>query len=197
MNWLAHIFLSEADAEYRIGNVIADWVKGEARLQLSSGIRRGIACHTQIDLFTDANPIVRHSQSLIQPPYRRFAGVLMDVFYDHFLAIDWDRYCAVPLREWIKDVYAQFRNYDGELSPQVRAGLTRMGTDDWLGSYFTVEGIDGILKRMSQRLSRPTVMGDAAPELVAHYDALRGDFHLFFPQLQAHALNWQTLNRAA
>jgi acyl carrier protein phosphodiesterase len=192
MNWLAHIFLSEDDAEYRIGNVIADWVKGEARRELSPGIQRGIACHTQIDLFTDMHAIVLHSQSLIQPPYRRFAGVLVDVFYDHFLAIDWDRYCDTPLSIWIQQVYAQFNTYAGHLHPQVRLGLQHMGSDDWLGSYFTVDGIAVILKRMANRLSRPTVLGDSACELTANYDALRADFHTYFLQLQMFVRDWQT-----
>ncbi len=192
MNWLAHIFLSDDDAEYRIGNVVADWVKGDARRALNAGIQRGIACHLQIDLFTDSNEIVRHSQSLIQPPYRRFAAVLVDVFYDHFLATDWPRYCDTRLSDWIQRVYEQFRTYDGDMEPQLRSGLYRMGTSDWLSSYLTIEGIDMILKNMSRRLSRPTVMGDAATELRAHYDALREDFHIFFPQLQAHIRDWQT-----
>jgi len=189
------MLVSTPDTEGRIGNVIADWVKGQARVGLSDGVRRGIACHLEIDLFTDAHPIVRASQARIEPPYRRFAAVLVDVFYDHYLAIDWDQYCAVPLKTWIARVYDQFAGYAGPLPPDVHAGLMRMRDHDWLGSYFTVEGIDVILKRMSRRLSRPTVIGDGATELVAHYDGLRSDFRTFFPELQAHILQWQTSQR--
>lgn len=154
MNWLAHLFLSPDDVEFRIGNVVADWVKGEARQQFSPGIKRGIACHIAIDLFTDAHPIVRHSQTLIEPPYRRFAGVLVDVFYDHFLAVDWQRYCAVPISQWIHKLYEQIHAYPGPLDPRLRIGLERMASDDWLGSYRTVVGIDVILRRMAQRLGQ-------------------------------------------
>ena len=190
MNWLAHLLLSDDDAEFRMGNILADWVKGEARNELSVGIRRGITCHLEIDLFTDTHPIVRQSQTRIQPPYRRFGSVLVDVFYDHFLTVDWARYCDVPLQAWIKHVYLQFSGYEGFLQPQVRTGLLRMASDDWLGSYRTISGIDAILKRMSQRLSRPTVMGDGAIELAAHYDGLRDDFHAFFPLLRTHMRAW-------
>jgi acyl carrier protein phosphodiesterase len=191
MNWLAHIYLSPDDADYRIGNVIADWVKGEARLQLSAGVQRGIECHKVIDLYTDAHPITKQSMARIEPPFKRYAAVLIDVFYDHVLANDWARYCDVPLHEWTGHVYAQFDSHSHDLHPEVRKGLLRMAKDDWLGSYATVEGIDAILKRMSRRLSRPNLLGDATPQLTAHLDGLREDFHAFFPQLQAHVRAWQ------
>jgi acyl carrier protein phosphodiesterase len=191
MNWLAHIFLSPDDAEYRIGNVLADWVKGEARLQLSAGIQRGIACHKVIDAYTDAHPITRQSMARIEAPFKRYAGVLIDVFYDHILAQDWSRYCNMPLHEWTQGVYAQFRSHARDLHPELRMGLLRMAEDDWLGSYATVEGIDAILKRMSRRLSRPNLLGEATPQLTAHLAGIREDFHVFFPQLQAHVQEWQ------
>jgi acyl carrier protein phosphodiesterase len=82
MNWLAHLYLSEDDIEYRIGNVIADWVKGEARLQFVDGIQRGLECHKAIDLFTDAHPIVARSKARIQPPFGRFG-------FDRMAQDDW------------------------------------------------------------------------------------------------------------
>jgi acyl carrier protein phosphodiesterase len=191
MNWLAHIFLSPDEAEYRIGNVIADWVKGEARLHLSAGIQRGIACHKVIDLYTDAHPLTHQSMARIEAPFKRYAAVLIDVFYDHVLAQDWSRYCDVPLATWTQQVYAQFNAHSSDLHPQVRLGLLRMGEDDWLGSYATVRGIDAILKRMSHRLSRPNLLGEATPQLTAHLAGIREDFHAFFPQLQAHVQEWQ------
>jgi acyl carrier protein phosphodiesterase len=191
MNWLAHIFLSPVDAEYRIGNVIADWVKGEARLQLSAGIQRGIECHKVIDLYTDAHPITKRSMARIEAPFKRYSAVLIDVFYDHVLGLDWAQYCNVPLHEWTQSVYEQFRACASELHPDIRMGLMRMAEDDWLGSYATVEGIDAILRRMSRRLSRPNLLGEAAPQLIAHLAGIREDFHEFFPQLQAHVREWQ------
>lgn len=191
MNWLAHIFLSPDDAEYRIGNVVADWVKGEARLQLSAGVQRGIACHKVIDLYTDAHPITKQSVARIEAPFKRYAGVLIDVFYDHILAQDWRCYCDMPLHEWSRGVYAQFKSQSRDLHPDLRRGLLRMAEDDWLGSYATIEGIDEVLKRMSHRLSRPNLLGEAAPQLTAHLAGIRDDFHIFFPQLQAHVRDWQ------
>lgn len=186
MNWLAHLLLAEDDVEHRIGSVVADWVKGEARSQFSAGIQRGFAGHRLIDLYTDAHPIVAQSKARIEPPFTRYAAVLVDVFYDHFLAVDWDRYCDTPFRAWTTRIYAQFAEHWDNLPSMVCLGLKRMAEDDWLGSYATREGIEAILKRMSRRLSRPNLLGEAAPQLTAHYDGLREDFHAYFPQLQAH-----------
>lgn len=191
LNWLAHLFLSEPDPAYRIGNVIADWVKGEARAALREDLQRGVACHRVIDLFTDAHPLVKQSQARIRPPFVRFAAVLVDVFYDHFLAAEWGRYCAVPLREWTSSVYAQFSQFDGDLHPAVREGLARMAQEDWLCSYASTAGVSLILERMARRLSRPTPLAAGISELEAHYEGLRDDFHQFFPQLQRHVWDWQ------
>ena len=186
MNWLAHLYLVGNDAEERIGSVIADWVKGEARQTLSAGIRRVIAHHQQVDVFTDAHPIHQRSQARIQPPFRRFAAVLVDVFYDHFLARDWGRYASdkdSPLSIFTRSVYGSFATHWHALDPRVMRGLQRMASDDWLGSYATLEGIDAILKRMTRRLSRPNILGEALPALLENYDGLREDFGEFFPQL--------------
>lgn len=197
MNWLAHLFLSPDDAEYRVGNVIADWVKGEARSGLSPGIQRGLACHRVIDLFTDAHPVVRRSVARVRPPFKRYAAVLTDVFYDHILARDWAQYADMPLREFTASVYASFATVWDDLDGRVKAGLQRMASDDWLGSYAHMDGIDAILRRMSRRLSRPNLLGEALPELAAHVDALTVDFHEYFPQLAAHVRGWAAGQRTA
>jgi len=186
VNWLAHLLLADEDVEHRVGNLIADWVKGAARAQFSAGIQRGFASHRQIDLYTDAHPVVARSRARIEAPFKRYAAVLVDVFYDHFLAVDWLRYCAVPFERWTRDVYRQFAAHWQHLPEPVQAGLRRMVAEDWLGAYATPEGIALTLARMSRRLSRPNLLGAAASELCAHYAELRSDFHLFFPQLQAH-----------
>ncbi|MCS6773645.1 MAG: ACP phosphodiesterase [Anaerolineae bacterium] len=191
MNWLAHLFLSEPDPAYRIGNIIADWVKGEARAALPRNLQRGIACHQVIDRFTDAHPIVKQSQARIRPPFRRFAAVLVDVFYDHFLAAEWQHYCATSLLEWTHSVYVQFAQFDGNLPADLRAGLMRMAQEDWLGSYASVSGVSLILARMARRLSRPTPLAQGVTELIAHYNDLRDDFRCFFPELQRHVEAWQ------
>src|SRR5262245_63093143 len=105
MNWLAHLFLSEPDPGYRLGNFFANLIKGKARQALPPNLRRGVACHQVIDAFTDFHPFVHRSKRRVGEPHGRYAGILVDVFYDHFLARDWARYADVPLEQFTAEVY--------------------------------------------------------------------------------------------
>src|SRR5690348_4103786 len=97
MNWLAHLYLSEANPEFRLGNLLADIASRESLVSLPEAFQRGIAQHRRIDAFTDSHPVVRRSIQRFNPPLRRFGNILCDVFYDHFLARDWDSYSSEPL----------------------------------------------------------------------------------------------------
>jgi acyl carrier protein phosphodiesterase len=199
MNWLAHVFLSEPDVECRLGNLLADLVKGKARQGMSPRFRRGLACHQAIDAFTDYHPVVDRSKARIGEPHRRFAGILVDIFYDHFLAHDWDRYAPVPLDTFTADLYASFRAYPIDLPDDARSALTRMMEDDRLGSYREVAGIESTLRRLSvrlaERLQRPFALEGAIRDLTTHAAEFAGDFAEFFPQLQAHVERWHTTQR--
>ena len=153
MNWLAHLFLSEPDVEHRLGNLLADVVKGKARAALPPGVLRGIACHQAIDAFTDSHPVVYRSKRRIGEEHGRFAGILIDIFYDHFLARDWSRYAAMPLEQFTAEVYTSFRGYvTGDLPEEARELLARMSEGDQLGSYRALGGIEAALRRLSRRL---------------------------------------------
>src|SRR4051794_20998713 len=108
MNWLAHLFLSESSPGFRLGNLLPDLVGPEQLRGLPPDVMRGIECHRHIDAFTDRHPIVRESIGRLSGTYRRFGGILMDVFYDHFLATEWARYSKVPLDAFAADVYKSF-----------------------------------------------------------------------------------------
>lgn len=194
MNWLAHLLLSEPNVEIRLGNILADIVKGAARQELNSGIQRGIACHQVIDRFTDTHIVVKRSKDRIHSNYRRFAGVLVDIFYDHFLAKNWSQYSHVSLDEFTAEIYESFRAYQGQIPPIVREVVSHVAAEDWLGSYRNVSGVEITLLRISRRLSRRhnkvLSLTPAINELIIHYDALEYDFQEFFPQLFAYVENW-------
>src|SRR5262245_27969290 len=101
MNWLAHLLLSEPTSAFRIGSLLPDFVRPPLLAGLPIDFQRGIECHRRIDAFTDAHPIVRRSVGRFVPPYRRFAGILVDVFYDHFLARDWTAHASIPLTDFV------------------------------------------------------------------------------------------------
>ncbi|GAA6616238.1 ACP phosphodiesterase [Scytonema sp. NUACC26] len=194
MNWLAHLFLSEKNVESRLGNLLADLVKGSARQNLNFGIQRGIQCHTFVDKFTDCHSIVRCSKGRISQEYRRFAGILVDVFYDYFLASNWSVYSNIPLDEFTDQIYKSFQAYPGQLPAPVRAILNRMAAEDWLGSYRNLAGVENTMRRishrLSMRLSKPFTLNLAVSELIAHERDLENDFREFFPELLVQTQNW-------
>jgi acyl carrier protein phosphodiesterase len=190
VNWLAHAFLSKPDVEFRLGNLLADLVKGRDRAGMSAAFLDGARRHQAIDIFTDAHPTVHRSRARIGGDFRHATGILVDVFYDHFLALDWQRYSPEPLGAFTARVYADVRAWSVRLPGEARAALERMIGDDRLGSYGRLDGIEAALRRVSQRLlartGRDLELERGVSELVANFDGLRADFDEFFPQLQAH-----------
>jgi acyl carrier protein phosphodiesterase len=190
VNWLAHVLLSEPDIEFRLGNLLADLVKGRDRAGMSAGFLRGVKCHQAIDAFTDFHPVVHRSQARISDGYRRVSGILVDVFYDHFLALDWRRYCPESLEAFTSRLADEIRAHPIELPEEARYALGRMLADNRLTSYRTIEGIEATLRRVSQRLEarvgRAFELEKAVSDLRANFEGLRCDFAEFFPLLQAH-----------
>ena len=188
MNWLAHLNLSEPTVEFRLGNVIADFVKGEARLALPAQVKRGTDCHLLIDAYTDAHPVFQRSRQRISRPNRKFASILIDIFYDHFLSVHWADHSAQPREVFIANVYRDFLAYTEQQVPQARSFVEHMVQGDWLNEYISVEGIRRTLTRVSGRLGRPGLLTPMAEELTANYAGLDADFAEFYPQLREHVL---------
>lgn len=190
MNWLAHLYLSEDDVENRLGNILADVVKGKDRKPLSAGIRRGIACHQTIDAFTDFHPLVLGCKQYFHPDFRIFGGIVLDVYFDHLLAVNWARYSEIPLDRFLQEIYESFVAYPGELPDKIRTHLGRIAREDLLGSYRTMEGIEKTLVRISLRLKRPVKLQQTLEGLTQNRPAIENAFHLFLPQLRSHVLSW-------
>lgn len=185
MNWLAHVLLSEPTPGFRIGNLLPDLMGATELASLPIVFQRGIACHRCIDRFTDKHPLVRRSVGRVSPKHRRFAPILVDVFYDHFLSVTWKQYCTEPLDEFLAEIYASFDTQWDNLSPMVLGHLYRMREENWLGSYQDITGIRLTLERISRRFRRPVKLGEAVAELEQNYNALNADFAEFFPELRA------------
>jgi acyl carrier protein phosphodiesterase len=190
VNWLAHIFLADGDVECRLGNMLADMVKRQDRIGMSASFMRGVRAHEAIDRFTDAHAIVRGSRARIAG-YRLMKGILVDIFYDHFLAANWSQISTEPLEQFTARTYADIRGYAARLPPQVQIAISRLVEEDWLTSYRTVDGIETALRRLSMRLSarrgREFALELAVSELVRNFDGLGKDFAEFFPLLRKSA----------
>ncbi|MEG4007275.1 ACP phosphodiesterase [Microcoleus sp. Pol11C1] len=187
MNYLAHLFLSEGTPESLIGNLLGDFVKGSAVNLYSEEIRKGIDLHRKVDSYTDSHPIVRSSKSLVSSHRRRFAGVLIDVFYDHFLAKNWLEYSEIPLRDFSQDVYKILQDNRDILPDSLQRVLPTIIARDLLSSYQEIAEIGITLTRMSARLKRTNNLASGIEDLTANYQRLESDFRDFFPDLIKYA----------
>ena len=183
MNYLAHLYLAGNDPDAVIGSLLGDFVKGRVDPLRSPALRHAIMQHRRIDAFTDAHPLVRRSKRRIRPEFRRYAGILVDVFYDHFLATEWRSYAEVPLEDFAAYVYDQVSRHLPTLPSRMQRSMHYMVATDLLTSYRTVDGIERSLRGIASRLRRPSRLGESVSELEGGYLELRDDFTEFFPQL--------------
>jgi len=185
MNWLAHLLLSEPSPEFRIGNLLPDILGPSELAALPGKFQSGIRRHFRIDACTDSHPVVKQSVRRIRPEYRKYGRVLVDVFYDHILARDWDSHAGVSLEDFAASVYSSFDACKDDIPALAFSVLERMRSGDLLCSYRRVDGIRMALNRLDSRLKKPAALGRAVEELELHYAGFRADFTAFFPDLKA------------
>jgi acyl carrier protein phosphodiesterase len=184
VNFLAHLHLNEGPIEERLGSMLADFVKGRMVAELPEAVRRGVMHHRQVDAFTDSHPVVFQSINRLREEWGRYSPILVDVFYDHFLAIDWETYHDQPLRQFLDDVYTSFLARRHDMPEVIRVPMDRLIASDRLMSYTTVDGIAESLDRMSRRFQRKRVdLSGAVSALEENRAGLHDDFRAFFPEL--------------
>jgi acyl carrier protein phosphodiesterase len=192
MNYLAHLYLAGPEPEALLGALMGDFVKGPLGERYPPGITRALAQHRRIDSFTDAHPVTAGSRARVTPARRRFAGIMVDLFYDHFLARNWNEHADEPLDAFTGRVYALLDQHLALLPERLRSIAPRMGRFDWLGSYARIESVHAALDRMSLRLERENPLAGAGEELEANYAAFEADFRAFFPEVVRFALLQRT-----
>jgi len=185
VNFLAHLFLSGDASELLVGNLMGDFVKGRLNGRFPPGIERGILLHREIDSFTGQNRHFLRSKRRLDKSFGLYRGVLVDLFYDHFLAAHWEDYADVPLSLFISDAWRVLCEHKEFLPDRLQRIMPFMFRD-WLPSYCDIGGIAAVLHRISCfRLKRANRLGEGAEALSRHYDGLYGDFRKFFPELLA------------
>lgn len=189
MNFLAHIYLSGEDPELKIGNFIADSVKGKKFLEYPKRISQGITLHRKIDSYTDSHEIVKQSISRLSPKYGRYSSVIVDILYDHFLAANWKDYSTTPLEQYTLDFYDLLHDYYEILPQKIQNFLPYMIRDNWLLSYATISGIGSVLSGMNRRTKNRSKMNFAVIELEQYYTDFEKEFRSFFEELEVFTKN--------
>jgi acyl carrier protein phosphodiesterase len=186
MNYLAHTFLSQGSDAAIVGALLGDFVKGTIDDRYAPAIRDAIRLHRAIDRYTDQHDTVKASRALVSRERRRFAGILVDVFYDHFLAANWNRFSTTPLEAFTTRVYAALQPQVATYPERLQRVLPHMARENWLASYAEIDSVDAALNgiaRRFKRFPRARVLADAVQELTDNYAALESDFLAFFPEL--------------
>ena len=185
MNFLAHLYLSQNNKNIMIGNFIADHIRGNNYKEFSKEIQQGIFLHREIDTFTDAHKVVRKSKRRLHPRYRHYSGVIIDIFYDYFLAKNWNDYSEIPLEIYTKSIYQLFNEIKEELPVKSQNFIKYMIEYDILFNYNNKAGIAKVLNGMNTRTKGISQMNLAIEDLEVLEIELQEDFTAFFKDLIA------------
>lgn len=195
MNFLAHAWLAGPLEAHRLGGLLGDFIKGPVPVSLAPEVAEGVRLHRAIDVFADGHPAFQASRQRVSSPRRRVAGVMVDMFYDHFLACHWESFHPQEtLAAFAAGQYRLLADQGAELPPRLARILPWMVADDWLVSYRQVDTIVLALDRMAGRLSRANPLPGAGEELLIHYAAFEADCLAFLPDARRFAAQWR-INR--
>ncbi|QGK73171.1 ACP phosphodiesterase [Flavobacterium sp. SLB02] len=187
MNFLAHIYLSGDNDLIKIGNFMADGIRGKQFEHFPQEVQKGIILHRSIDTYTDSHDVFRQSTKRLHEKYHHYAGVIVDIVYDHFLAKNWEKYSDEKLDQFINRFYRSLHENYPILTEKTQRLMPTMIQENWLWSYQTVEGIHHILTQMDRRSKNLSKMQFASAELVEFYSEFEQEFTLFFEDIKSHS----------
>jgi len=183
MNFLAHYFLSPEDDQIALGNFIADAVKGKEFEKYNDKIKNGILLHREIDNYTDKHPVFRRSTQILNSKYKKYSGVIIDIYYDHFLAKNWKDYSKTDLVDFVSQAYKiLIKNYF-ILPKKIKRILPFMIAQNWLVGYANLNDLQRVFNGMARRTTFDSGMENAIFDLKNNYTTFENDFREFFPDL--------------
>ena len=188
MNFLAHIYLSGNTDLLKIGNFMADGIRGHSYDEYPIEIQKGILLHRSIDSFTDMHPIYRQSKHRLHEKYGHYSGVIMDIFYDHFLAKNWGKYSNENLEDYAAVFYQLLKTNYEVLTDRVKKMMPYMITRNWLICYASIDGLEIILFQMNHRTKNRVNMQESVVELQQFYTEFETEFTLFFEELRGYCI---------
>lgn len=188
MNFLAHAYLSFDQDEVLIGNFIADFIRGKEIENYPKKIQVGIHLHRAIDTFTDSHPLVKEAQTHLRPRFGHYARVISDVFFDYFLAKNWDKYTSISLESYSKQVYQTIQYSTAPLPHSFLRMLYWMEQQNWLYGYRNLEGIQQALDGLTRRATFDSKMNTATEVLREKEKEIEALFFVFFQDLETFAL---------
>lgn len=191
MNYLAHSFLAGTDPALVVGGVVGDWHRGTLPGLLPPDLARGVALHRAIDAFAETHPAFCRSRARISAERRRYAGILVDMFYDHLLARHWTEFSDEGLDAYCSKVYRQIELRLPELPESSQDPLARMAREDWLQSYRNLTGIANAFGRMSRRVRQPNPLAGSEQEFMTDPSGFSEDFRCWLEDAKRFTEDWR------
>ena len=185
MNHFAHLVLAQPTIESTVGNLLGDFARGVDQASLPAPIQAGLRNHRMVDRFTDSHPLVKEMKRSFSTGRRRFAGIALDIYFDHLLLNHWGRFEERGLDESIAGFY-QRMDEGQEMMPHdnMRRVTRRMIEYDWFGSYRDLDAVAESLDRVAGRIRFANQFDNAIEDLQRNHESIRDGFFEFYPQLQ-------------
>lgn len=187
MNYFAHLVLSQPTIKSTVGNLLGDFARGVDQSKLNPAVLAGLKNHRAVDRFTDNHARVAELKQYFSPNRRRFAGIALDVYFDHLLINYWHEFDSRNVNHVIAEFYARMENGQ-TLMPgsEMRRVTSRMINYDWFGSYQDIDSVAQALDRIAMRIRFQNEFSNAIDDLRQHEDMILDAFFNFFPELKAH-----------
>ncbi len=186
MNFLGHLLLSGDDPHVITGNFMGDAVKGRDLGAHPPGIQQGIRLHRRIDVFTDQHPLTLDGRERLRAQCGKYAGVALDLFYDHCIAITWAAHSNEPLPRYVQRMYALLEDHAHLMPQRTQTMLPHLVRGDWLGSYATLHGIGRALHGLSVRAPMAQGLNGAERVLNDHLPSFVEECNAFLRSLRMH-----------
>ncbi|KPM33510.1 Acyl carrier protein phosphodiesterase [Croceitalea dokdonensis DOKDO 023] len=183
MNFLAHIYLSFDEPEVTLGNFFADHIRGNHYKHLPNTVQKGILLHREIDTFTDAHDLHKQSSRRLYANYGHYSRVIVDIYYDHFLAKNWTSYSHIRLETYVSNFYDLLQRHYDILPEKTKHMLPYMIKENWLLNYANLTGISRVLEGMNRRTKNKSKMNYAILDLERGYSEFESEFTAFFEEL--------------
>ena len=183
MNFLAHVYLSEDNFSLAVGNLIADRVKGKDLTNFSPMIQKGILLHRKIDTFTDHHPLFKECVSILFPIYRHYSRVIIDIYFDHFLASNWDKYNSKNLKVFSNEFYDALKIESVNFPENIKNFSRTLIFYNWFDSYKTITDLELILTQMAQRTRFPSKLSASKKQLKGNYTYFHNHFSSFMEEV--------------
>lgn len=187
MNHLAHLFLAPDSPEARVGSLLGDFLRGVSVRDLPPDVQRGVEHHLSVDGYTDRHPEVCASKRLFSARRRRFAGVALDILYDHYLLKHWYNFSSLDRDVFIQSVYRELETHEHLMPASMRRVTRRITSQDWFGQYRELDNIGYALDRVAGRIRFANRFDGIIEEIHDHQDELEARFLNFFRELRLEA----------